>query len=146
MSKEFFNCIKAAFRVGVIASVVNVLWFVAARVLFLIDYPSVKWYFVLIATILPILLGGVVYYILYISTRYHRVLFMIGCAILLVVSLAAGPLSPILPDGSPSTHQFMVLTIPMHCVAAAMAAFMIPAWNHLNDPVPEAPQAPEHAA
>ena len=134
MSREFYNCIKAAFKVGIIASVINLIWFIAARIIFLIDYPSVKWYFVLIATMLPILLGGVVYYLIYTATRYHRIVFVIGCLVLLVCSLLAGPLSPILPDGSPSTHDFMVLTIPMHCVAAGMAAFVLPVWNHLNPP------------
>lgn len=144
MSRDFYNCIKAAFKVGIIAAVINLIWFIAARIIFLIDYPSVKWYFVLIATMLPILLGGVVYYLIYTATRYHRVVFMIGCMVLLVCSLLAGPLSPILPDGSPSTRDFMILTIPMHCVAAAMAAFVLPVWNHLNSP--EQAEAPEHAA
>ncbi|TDX01640.1 hypothetical protein [Dinghuibacter silviterrae] len=141
MSREFYNCIKAAFKVGIIAAVINLIWFIAARIIFLIDYPSVKWYFVLIATMLPILLGGVVYYLIYTVTRYHRIVFVIGSMVLLVCSLLAGPLSPILPDGSPSTKDFMILTIPMHCVAAFMAAFALPVWNHLNPPAPQA----EHA-
>ena len=132
MSKDFYNCIKAAFRVGIIAGVINLIWFIAARIIFLIEYPAVKWYFVLIATMLPILLGGVIYYLIYSATRYHRIIFVIGCMVLLVCSLAAGPLSPILPDGSPSTRDFMILTIPMHFVAAGMAAFVLPVWNHLN--------------
>lgn len=133
MSRDFYNSIKAAFKVGIIASVANLLWFMAARVIFLIDYPSVKWYFVLIATMLPVLLGGVVYYLIYTVTRYHRTVFVIGSMALLVCSLLAGPLSPVLPDGSPSTRDFMVLTIPMHCIAAGMAAFIMPFWNHLNE-------------
>jgi hypothetical protein len=134
MSKDFYNCIKAAFKVGIMASIVNLIWFIGAREFLLIDYPSVKWYFVLIATMLPILLGGVVYYLLYSATRYHRILFVIGCIALLICSLLAGPLAPMLPDGSPSTHDFEVLTIPMHCVAACMTAFILPVWNHLNEP------------
>jgi hypothetical protein len=141
MSREFYDCIKAAFKVGIIAAVINLIWFIAARIIFLIDYPSVKWYFVLIATILPVLLGGVVYYLIYTATRYHRIVFVIGCMVLLVCSLLAGPLAPMLPDGSPSTKDFMVLTIPMHCVAAFMAAFVLPVWNHLNAPATQA----EHA-
>jgi hypothetical protein len=133
MSKEFYNSMKAAFRTGIIASIINLLWFMAARVIFLIDYPSVKWYFVLIATMLPILLGGVVYYLIYTVTRYHRIVFIIGCMALLICSLLAGPLSPVLPDGSPSTRDFIILTIPMHCVAAGLAAFVMPNWNHLNE-------------
>jgi hypothetical protein len=141
MSKAFYNCIKAAFRVGVLASIVNLLWFMAAKVVLLIDYSSVKWYFVLVATMLPILLSGVVYYFLYSATRYHRTLFVIGCIVLVVLTLIAGPLSPVLPDGSPSTRDFQVLTIPMHCVAGFMAAFIIPVWNHLNEGTTPATEA-----
>jgi hypothetical protein len=145
MSKIFYNCIKAAFKVGIMASVVNILWFIAAKIILLIDYPSVKWYFVLVATMLPILLAGVVYYLLYSATsRHHRILFIIGCIAVIILTLFGGPLSPVLPDGSPSTRDFQVLTIPMHCVAGFMAAFMIPAWNHLNDGPGEG--APEGAA
>lgn len=133
MSKAFYNCIKAAFRVGVLASIVNLLWFMAAKVILLIDYASVKWYFVLVATMLPILLSGVIYYFLYSATRYHRTLFVVGCVLVVVLTLIGGPLSPVLPDGSPSTRDFQVLTIPMHCVAGFMAAFVIPVWNHLNE-------------
>jgi hypothetical protein len=139
MSKEFYNCIKAAFKVGIIAAVINLIWFIAARIMFLIDYPSVKWYFVLIATMLPVLLGGVVYYLLYSATRHHRILFVIGCLVLLVCSLLAGPLAPMLPDGSPSTRDFIILTVPMHIVAAGMTAFVLPVWNHLNEPQPGNP-------
>ncbi len=136
MSKDFYNCLKAGFKVGIIAAVINLVWFIAARILLLIDYPSVKWHFVLIATMLPILLGGVVYYLLYSATRHHRIVFILGCMALLICSILAGPLAPMLPDGSPSNRDFKILTIPMHCVAAFMCAFLIPAWNHLNDPAP----------
>ena len=66
---------------------------------------------------------------------------MIGCIVLVVLTLIAGPLSPVLPDGSPSTRDFQVLTIPMHCVAGFMAAFIIPVWNHLNEGTTPATEA-----
>lgn len=132
MSKIFYNCFKAGFKVGLMAGVLNVVWFLAARFIFRIDYTMIKWHFVLTATLLSCMLAGVIYYFLYSLTIHHRIVFIIGAITVLLCSLYF-PLEPILPGGSPTTRSFQALTIPMHFIAGLMATFYIPSWTHLND-------------
>ena len=77
------------------------------------------------ASLVPILAGTLVYFVLTRVTAKADIIFIIGAAALTMLSLM-GPLSPTLPDGSATPSGFAALTIPMHFIAGLACILVLP--------------------
>lgn len=79
-----------------------------------------------LASLIPMLLAGLAYFIL---TRFAgdraNLIFVIGALVLTVLSFG-GALGGQLPDGSTPPAFFAALTLPMHIIAGGLAAFALP--------------------
>ncbi|MCZ6898629.1 MAG: hypothetical protein O7F74_00175 [Bacteroidetes bacterium] len=82
-----------------------------------------------LASFLPCLLAGMVYFGLCFYTKNHRVVFIVGAIMFTLFSLLA-PLSSTMPDGSPIPPGFAGLTIPMHIISAALLLVILPSYYH----------------
>ena len=82
-----------------------------------------------LASFLPCLLAGMVYFGLCFYTKNHRVVFIVGTIMFTLYSLLA-PLSTTMPDGSPTPPGFAGLTIPMHIISAALLLIILPSYSH----------------
>ena len=82
-----------------------------------------------LASFLPCLLAGMVYFGLCFYTKNHRVVFIVGAIMFTLFSLLA-PLSSTMPDGSPVPPGFAGLTIPMHIISAALLLVILPSYYH----------------
>jgi hypothetical protein len=80
---------------------------------------------VVMASALSVLLAAGVYLLLSRGMTIATPLYIVGCLITAAASCMA-PLTPVMPDGSPAPPGFPLLTIPMHLIAGAMAAVVVP--------------------
>ncbi len=80
---------------------------------------------VTILSALPLLIGSLVYFGLSRWTDRATLLFVIGTAVLVLLSLG-GPFSPTMPDGSPRPEGFVALTLPMHLAVGIASILIVP--------------------
>lgn len=79
------------------------------------------------ASILPVLVSGMLYFILSRFTTKATLIFIMVGALFTVASLA-GPLQPQLPDGTPAPAGFTALTIPMHIISGVVTLYLLPKY------------------
>ncbi len=129
MKPTITQALKGAFISGVIALVVNQIWsFIALHFLSSLA-PAGPWQImVAVSSIVPLLLGGVVYFLLEKYTSNGAKIFT-GISVVLTVLSIYGNFQPVLPDGTATPQGFALLTVPMHFVAGFAAAFGIPRFS-----------------
>jgi hypothetical protein len=79
------------------------------------------------ASILPVLVGGLLYFGLSRFTPKATLIFIMAGILFTLVSLA-GPMQPQLADGTPTPEGFAGLTIPMHIISGAVALLVLPRY------------------
>ena len=82
-----------------------------------------------LASFLPCLLAGILYFGLCFYTKHHKVVFIVGTIMFTLFSLLA-PFSSTMPDGSPVPTGFAGLTLPMHLITAALLLIILPRYSH----------------
>jgi uncharacterized membrane protein len=111
---------------GVIAAVINNIYYFAYTGLTGNSVAVINPISVTMASILPIVVGSLGYYI---AARLFgaraTLIFMVGSLVLAVLSLGGVFLGQ-LPDGSAPPAWFPVLTLPMHLIAGLVCAFGVP--------------------
>jgi hypothetical protein len=81
------------------------------------------------ASVVPTIIGALCYFGLSRFTSKAKLIFTIaGIAFMLFSFL--GPLSPELPDGTPTPEGFAGLTLPMHIIAGLVAVIFIPKYTY----------------
>ena len=80
---------------------------------------------VVLASSLSVLLAAGIYLLLARGLTIATPLYIVGCLITAAASCVA-PLTPVMPDGSPTPPGFATLTIPMHLFAGLAAAVVVP--------------------
>ncbi len=123
--KSIYPILKAAFQAGLIAAGLNISWlFVLEYFLKIVGLPNGFPVAVVISSILPILLGAIVYFVLQKNFKEaNRLFIFIGgsfTALSLFPSFAAQ-----LPDGTATPQHFALLTIPMHFIAGILGLYYI---------------------
>lgn len=120
----FVQSLKAGAITGVASAVLNIIWNMVAQSLGSVPPPDFTMA-VIMASIVPLLLGSVVYFLLVKYTAKGKLIFWIVGGAFLLFSFG-GPMQPQLPDGSPTPEGFALLTIPMHAIAGLLALWGIP--------------------
>lgn len=124
-SKSIFNILKAAFQGGLISAGINISWlFILEYALKINGLPQGFPVAVVISSILPILLGALVYFFLQKHFKEANRLFIFIGASFTALSLFPS-FAPVLPDGNQSPEYFALLTIPMHFIAGFVGLFYI---------------------
>ena len=113
---------------GVIAAVINGVWNLAAQPLLNIQVPLIGLVQTTMASILPMLFGGILFFLLAKFTGKGKMTFVVISAVFTIVSLY-GTVQPVLPDGTPAPDGFTLLTMPMHLIAGAVAIWGIPKFS-----------------
>ena len=129
MKPTFTQALKGAIISAAIAVVVNHIWNqIATNALHAQGVPGPWLIMVTVSSIVPLLLAGVVYFLLEKYTGIGAKIFA-GLAVVLTVLSVYGNFQPTLPDGTPTPEGFALLTVPMHFVAGLIAAFGIPKFS-----------------
>jgi phosphotransferase system glucose/maltose/N-acetylglucosamine-specific IIC component len=81
------------------------------------------------ASILPVLIGGLVYFALSRFTAKATLIFVIIGIVFTLISFIS-PLQPQLPDGTPAPEGFAGLTLPMHIISGVVALWILPRYVH----------------
>lgn len=119
------KALKAALRGGLFASGINLIWyFVLEFSLGLSGLPAGFQVAIVISTILPLLLGAVVYALLVKHFLKGQMLYLI-LAIAFAAFSVFPSFEPVLADGTPTPQNFALLTLPMHGVAAFFGTYFL---------------------
>lgn len=117
---------KAGFVAALLAAALNNIYNLIYTAITGIDVSDVvNIVSVTMASFVPILAGTLVYFVLTRVTAKADIIFMIGAAALILLSLIP-PLSSTLPDGSATPSGFAALTIPMHFIAGLACILVLP--------------------
>ena len=80
---------------------------------------------VTLASVMPVLVAGLGYFLLTRITRHSFIIFAVVVAVLGVLSVG-GSFAPELPDGSPTPSGFAGLSAPMHFTGPLIAILLVP--------------------
>ncbi len=121
------RALAAALGAGFAAAVANNAWSLVYTTATGFSLPAViNIATVTLASMLPMLMAGAVFWALTLTVRRAEIWFALGAAIVTVRTLYAGPLSATLPNGQPTPAGFAGLTLPMHLLTGLCAAWLLP--------------------
>ncbi|MBX9782149.1 MAG: hypothetical protein K2X48_02545 [Chitinophagaceae bacterium] len=129
MKIQFTSVLKAALASGAIAAVLNLIYLFAYKAATGINAPVINTGSVTGASIVPLLVAGVVFFFLAGKLKNGKTIYTVMAIVLGLLSLG-GSFQSQLPDGSAAPGGFALLTAPMHLIAAAAAAFGIPYFTN----------------
>ncbi|MDZ4667628.1 MAG: hypothetical protein SGJ00_07070 [bacterium] len=117
---SYIQGIKLAIRAGLISAGVNIAWlYVLEFALSISGLPKGFAVAVVLSSILPLILGAIVYVTLiknFKKGEYVFIMLSFGFAIFSIFP----SFQPILPDGNAAPANFALLTVPMHFVVAVI--------------------------
>ncbi len=122
------NALKAGAISGVASLVLNNIWNVIIVKTTGVVAPIITPVSISMSSFLTAVIGGLVFWGLAKFLDKASLIFVVLAAILGVLS-CYGNIQPTLPDGSVTPDGFALLTIPMHLIAAAVAAYVIPKYS-----------------
>ena len=121
----FWKSLKSGFKGGLIGAGVNIGWlFSLSYLLNITGLPKGFPVAVVFSTLIPTLLGALLYAFLMINFKKGNLLFYLLAVGFTVLSVFPS-FMPLLPDGSAAPANFAILTVPMHFFAALVAVFYI---------------------
>lgn len=121
---SFLQALKGGLISGVIAAVLNSIWNIVAQQFGSVAPPNFAMA-VIMASIIPLMVGAIVYFLLVKFTAKGAIIFLVVGIIFTLASMG-GPFQTQMPDGSPAPQGFPLLTVPMHIIAGAVALWGIP--------------------
>jgi hypothetical protein len=124
----FVQVLKGGLISGVIAVVLNGIWNVIAQSGMGIQAPLIGFTQTTLASIIPMMIGAVLFFLLVKYTAKGDLIFAIIAIVFTILSLY-GTIQPVLPDGSPAPEGFTTLTLPMHLIAGGVAVWGIPRFS-----------------
>ncbi len=128
LKPTFTQALKGGLISGVVAAPLNLTWNLIAPSLGSVPPPNFM-IAVTVSSILPLLIGAVLYFLLVKYSKNGKMIFLAVSAIFTLVSLY-GPMQPMMPDGTAAPQGFALLTIPMHLIAGAVAMWGIPKFSN----------------
>lgn len=129
MKPTITQALKGAAISAVIALLLNHVWNQIAGNFLNATPPAGPWLAMLsFSSVFPLLLAGVVYFLLEKYTQKGALIFTILSVVLTVLSLFS-VFQPVMPDGTPTPQNFALLAAPMHLIAGLTAAFGIPRFS-----------------
>ncbi len=118
------QALKGGLISGVIAAIANGIWNLIAQSGLGIQVPLIGIKQTTFASIIPLLLGALLFFLLVKFTAKGSQIFTIIAVVFTILSLY-GTVQPMLPDGSPTPEGFALLTMPMHFIAGGVAIWGI---------------------
>lgn len=128
LKPTFTQAIKGGLISGVVAAPLNLTWNLIAPSLGSVPPPNFM-IAVAVSSILPLLIGAILYFLLVKYSKNGRMIFLVVSAVFTIVSLY-GTIQPTMPDGTAAPQGFALLTIPMHLIAGAVAMWGIPKFSN----------------
>lgn len=117
--------LRAALRGSLIASGINIAWLFSLEfILKITGLPKGFPLAVVLSTIIPSILGALLYVIFVKNFKKGEVMFLVLAIGFTLLSLFPS-FEPMLPDGNPAPENFALLTVPMHFFAAVIGVFYI---------------------
>jgi Family of unknown function (DUF6069) len=116
--------LKGGLIAGVIAAAGNSAWNFIAQAMGSVAPPNFA-VAVVMASIVPLVLGGVFYFLLAKFTAKGKMIFLIVSGVFTLLSLYS-PMQPVMPDGTATPEGFALLALPMHIIAGGAAMWGIP--------------------
>ena len=119
------NTLRAAIRGSLIAAGINIAWLFSLEFgLNISGLPKGFPLAVVLSTIIPVLLGAVLYVVFVKNFLKGEVMFLLLAAGFALLSIFPS-FEPILPDGQAAPANFALLTVPMHFFAAVIGVYYI---------------------
>ena len=114
---------------GVAASILNNIWLLVYPLITGNEVPEIiNIGSVTTSSILGLLVGGFVYFVLHRLTKKGTFIFITAGVVFTFLSLM-GPINMTeLPDGNSAPEGFALLTIPMHLIAGLASVIITPKW------------------
>ena len=119
------TALKAALAAGVVAALLNLVYYFIYTSAVGIGPSPINPVTTIGASVLPLLVAGVVYFFVGGKLKNGNTIFTIGAIVLGLLSLVSS-FQTQLPDGTTAPEGFAILSGPMHLIAAIAAAFGIP--------------------
>lgn len=126
----FMRYLLAGIFAGLIIAVINNFYSFVYSAVTGVSMPDVIHFgSVAGASVVPAVIGGLIYYGLSKVTARATLIFMIGAGLFALAS-CYGPLQDQLPDGRQVPAGWVGLTLPMHLIAGLVAVVFIPVYVH----------------
>lgn len=127
-SLTFGKAMKAGLIAGLVSAALNNVWSLIAQALGS-EAPAGFPIAVTISSILPTLIGAVLFFVLVKYLGKGELIFVIIAATFTLVSLIPTINTTEMPDGTVVGAGFTMLTLPMHLIAGAVAIWGIPRFS-----------------
>lgn len=119
----FKNGFKAALLGGLVSAGVNLIWYALLKgTIGVGELPKGFVMAIVFSSILPLMVGSVVYVLLMRHFLKGKLLYYILASAFAVFSIFPS-FQPILPDGNAAPHNFALLTVPMHFIVAVIGSY-----------------------
>lgn len=113
---------------GVLAAIINNIYHLSYSSITGVEVPQViNIITVTLASLIPLVLAGLVYYFLVNNTKQPTVIFVIMTIFLTICSMGSMAV-PVFPDRDGVPDGFYGLALPMHFIAGGIAAVVIPRY------------------
>lgn len=113
---------------GVLAAIINNIYHLTYSSITGVEVPQViNILTVSLASLIPLILGALVYYMLEKNTSQSTVIFVVLTIFLTICSMGLMAV-PVFPDRSEVPEGFYGLALPMHFIAGGIAAVVIPRY------------------
>lgn len=119
--------LKAALWAGLFGAIGNSIWnFILQQVITYTNLPEGFTFAIIISSFLPVLLSGVIFYLLVrlFPARGLLIYYVTGITFMFLSNIPA--FGDTLPDGKPIPEHFAVLVVPMHFISGLLALYLIP--------------------
>ena len=123
----FVQALKGGVIAGAIAAALNLVWNFIAQSMGSEPPPNFQMG-VIMASIFPLLIGAIFFFLLTKFTAKGKMIFLIISGVFTLLSLF-GTMQPTMPDGTATPEGFMFLAMPMHLIAGGMAMWAIPRFS-----------------
>lgn len=122
------KAIKGGLIAGLIAAGLNNLWSLAAQALGSVPplgFPIA----VTMSSVFPLMIAAILYFLLLKFLSRGYLIFIVISVVFTLFSFYPIIAMTEMPDGTPVGEGFILLTLPMHIIAAALAVFGIPKFS-----------------
>jgi hypothetical protein len=125
---SFSKVLKAGFIAGFISAGLNNIWSFIAQALGSNTPPGFP-IAVTLSSIIPTVIGAILFYVLVLYLRNGGTIFIIIAAVFTSSSLFPTLTTTEFQDGTPVGDGFTLLTLPMHLISGAVAVWAIPKFS-----------------
>jgi predicted Na+-dependent transporter len=129
MKPTITQVLKGTAIAAVVSIVLNEIWDLIGVNLLNLENPKNDFAIrIVVSSLLPTLIGGLLYFLLEKYTSKGKLIFQVVAIAFTLLSLYSSFMKT-WPDGTVVADNFWLLSIPMHLIAGLSAAFLIPKFS-----------------